>query len=108
MIGIIVVAVVLWLAGRLRERYGGWNATFLALLTGAVAVGVAYAALPRIDEMPPDFPATVLWQFRLSSFAAQAVLWAILGIVFGALTDRALRVRTRPTTAHKSVAASTG
>jgi hypothetical protein len=95
-IGVLVAAGVLWLAGRLRERFDGWNATLLALLAGAVVVGVAYAALPHIDETPPDFPASVLWQFRISSLAAQAALWATLGLLFGALTERAQRPRVRP------------
>jgi hypothetical protein len=105
LIGLLVAAGVLWLAGRLRERFESWNATLLALLAGIVVVGVAYAVLPHIDETPPDFPATVLWQFRVSALAAQVALWATLGLVFGALTERAMRPGSRPA---ETVGALTG
>ena len=39
--------------------------------------------------MPEAFPAVVLWQFRLASLGAQMILWAILGLGFGAWTERA-------------------
>lgn len=89
LVGMVVVCLVVWAARRLSARFDPWNATVLAIVGGVVAVGVAFLLLPRIDETPPDFPASVLWQFRVSSFAAQAVLWAALGLVFGALTERA-------------------
>ena len=38
--------------------------------------------------VPAAFPATALWRFRLASVGVQAVLWATLGIGFGALTER--------------------
>ncbi|MDQ3899222.1 MAG: CbtA family protein, partial [Actinomycetota bacterium] len=43
------------------------------------------------NETPVNFPAAVLWQFRLASLGTQAVLWATLGLVFGWLTDRSFR-----------------
>lgn len=54
----------------------------------AVAGGLALA-LPGIQELPKDFPATLIWEFRLSSLGTQAVLWASLGIGFGIATMRA-------------------
>lgn len=91
LVGLVVVCLVVWLSRRLAPQLGAWNATTLAVVLGAVAVGVAFAFLPTIDETPPDFPASVLSQFRVSSFAAQATMWATLGLVFGALTERAAR-----------------
>jgi pimeloyl-ACP methyl ester carboxylesterase len=91
LVGLVVVCLVVWLARRLAPQIGAWNAAILAIVLGAIAVGVAFAFLPAIDETPPDFPASVLWQFRVSSFAAQAAMWATLGLVFGALTERAAR-----------------
>ncbi|MBL0804609.1 hypothetical protein G6539_31920, partial [Streptomyces albidoflavus] len=32
----------------------------------------------------------MLWQFRLATLAVQAVLWAVFGLVFGALAARLL------------------
>ncbi len=99
-VGVAVVIGVIVLARRLRERFTGWNATLLAMLTGAVVLAATYLLLPRIDETPPDFPATVLWQFRVSSFAAQAALWTSIGLLFGTLTDRAAR-REHTTQQHR-------
>jgi predicted cobalt transporter CbtA len=58
-------------------------------LGGLVAVMVvAFAALPPIDEVPADFPADVLWRFRLASLGLQVVLWSTIGLVFGVLAER--------------------
>jgi hypothetical protein len=73
---------------RLLARLGGWNATLVAAAAYAVLVGIAMAVLPVIAETPADFPATVLYDFRLASFAGQLVLWAALGLIFGALVER--------------------
>lgn len=59
------------------------GATFLAL-----AVGLALA-LPPAQAVPPGFPATLLWEFRLGSLATQALLWAAIGIGFGIAMERA-------------------
>ena len=43
--------------------------------------------------MAPTFPASTLWAFRLGSLLTQVGVWATLGLLFGALTDRATRAR---------------
>jgi hypothetical protein len=60
-----------------------------------VVVAVAGWLLPAVDEVPADFPATVLWRFRLASAGMQAVLWATFGLLFGALCERRLRRQAR-------------
>lgn len=102
------------LAARLRERLG----TFSAVLVGIVAYVVLSAVLmsllpslgslttdvaqdgPRVSETPlplrdgagaivfPGFDPDLLYSFRLYSVAAQALLWAVIGLVFGALVER--------------------
>jgi hypothetical protein len=37
-----------------------------------------------------QFPAVVLWKFRMASLGAQFILWATLGVLFGASAERAL------------------
>lgn len=95
--GLYVVMIVLSVAlgvgavvlrERLLARLGGWNATLVAAAAYAVLVGIAMAVLPVIAETPADFPATVLYDFRLASFAGQLVLWAALGLIFGVLVER--------------------
>jgi predicted cobalt transporter CbtA len=75
---------------RLQARSGAWNATLIA---GGIYVAVMLAvgiALPAVNEVPDGFPAVVLWQFRISALGAQLIMWTTLGLVFGALTQRAV------------------
>jgi len=58
----------------------------LAVFLAVVCVG--YLALPGIDEVGEDFPATLLWEFRTASLATQASLWLVLGVAFAWLTER--------------------
>jgi predicted cobalt transporter CbtA len=46
--------------------------------------------LPATTD-PGEFPAGLLWSFRLSSLGTQLVLWAGLGVLFGLLCERANR-----------------
>lgn len=55
-----------------------------------MTVGLAYALLPGIDEVPEHFPAQLLWQFRLAALAVQLTLWTSFGLVFGHLARRLL------------------
>ena len=75
---------------RLAPRFGNWNACLLAAAAFIALVAVAYLVMPAISEVPKDFPAVVLWRFRLASLGIQAVLWATLGLGFGALIERSL------------------
>ncbi len=73
----------------LQPRLGNWNAALAACAAYLAVLAIAYLALPAVNEVPADFPATVLWKFRLASLGTQAVLWAGMGILFGYLTERA-------------------
>jgi predicted cobalt transporter CbtA len=83
----------------LTERLGGWNATLVAVGAFIVVAAVAAAILPGIDEVPDGFPVVVLWRFRLASVGTQLVLWGTLGLLFGALTERAARRQAQALTA---------
>jgi len=97
MIAISVTATIaaVQIRRRLAPRFGNWNASLLAVAAFIVLVTIAYLALPAVNEVPKDFPAVVLWRFRLASLGTQAVLWAALGLVFGALTERSLATAER-------------
>ncbi|MGX2996350.1 CbtA family protein [Streptomyces sp. JNUCC 64] len=78
------------LGQRLAPRLGTWNATVAAAAFLVLVVGLAYAFLPSVDEMPTDFPATVVWKFRIAALAVQATLWTAFGLLFGELAERVL------------------
>jgi hypothetical protein len=116
MVGISVVALILAVVAgyRLAGRLGVWNASLVAALGFVVVVSVAMALLPAIGHFPlnesqygkhatetpqplldpagkivyPGFPADVLFKFRLYSLLAQVILWATIGLAFGALAER--------------------
>jgi predicted cobalt transporter CbtA len=73
---------------RLIEQHGAWNATLIAAAVYLVAVVIFAIAMPPLDEVPEGFPAVVLWQFRMASLGAQAILWTVLGLGFGAWVQR--------------------
>jgi hypothetical protein len=85
---VLVAALAAALARSLAPRLGTWNATAVAVGAYLLVVAVGGALLPAVDETPPDFPATVLYDFRLASLAIQATLWAVLGLTFGTLVER--------------------
>ena len=77
------------LRNRLVARQGAWNASLIAGAAYLAVVIVASAALPTVNEVPEQFPAVVLWQFRTASIGAQLILWMTLGLGFGAVAERA-------------------
>jgi predicted cobalt transporter CbtA len=93
MIAISIVALII--AGRVRtalfQRIGAFNAFVAAAAVYLLAIVLAQIGLPLIDEVPADFPATVLWSFRVAAIGMQAILWATLGLSFGRLAERVLQ-----------------
>jgi len=105
-----------WLGRWLQPRWGTWNASVVAGAAFVLAIGTVMALLPSFGELAPNlqhygdqatetplplrdaagaivfpgFPADVLFAFRLSSVAAQLILWATIGLVFAPLADRLL------------------
>ncbi|MEL5955741.1 CbtA family protein [Streptomyces sp. CLV115] len=90
---LLAVAAVI-LGKRLAPRLGNWNATITASAAYVLVIGFAYAFLPSYNEVGKDFPASLLWEFRLSTLAVQTTLWVAFGLLFGQLTDRLLAPRT--------------
>jgi len=88
----LLVVLGAWYAARtLRERGVAAPVRQLAVGLGiAVAVGVLFLILPAGPD-PGEFPAGLLWDFRLSSLGTQLVLWAGIGVIFGLLCERANR-----------------
>jgi predicted cobalt transporter CbtA len=70
-------------------RFGEWNASLIVAAFYVVVVVLAGLLLPAVNEVPDGFPAAVLWQFRVAAIGSQLIMWATLGLLFGALTQRA-------------------
>jgi predicted cobalt transporter CbtA len=118
-VGSVIFLVVAGLVGRrLAGRLGAWNAALVGGVVYVVLSGVLMAILPSLGELAtnvatygpaatetpqplrdaagrivyPGFDADLLYSFRLYSFTAQLILWGVLGLVFGALAERAAGV----------------
>lgn len=90
-LSLLVVLGAWYVARTLRVRGVSAPARHLAVGLGAVvAVGVLFLILPAAPD-PGEFPAGLLWDFRLSSLGTQLVLWTGLGVIFGLLCERANR-----------------
>lgn len=85
------VAVGAWLlAGRLRRA--GVPVVRRHLTVGTiVVVGVGAVFVLPSRGGPIGVPPGLLWDFRLSAYATQLVLWVALTVVFGLLTVRTHR-----------------
>jgi predicted cobalt transporter CbtA len=92
----LLVAAV-YLGHRLVAQFGHWSATLIGAGCYVVAISLVMLMLPTIDETPDDFPADVLYEFRLYSLCTQLVLWAIIGLVFASMAHRLLGERRRET-----------
>lgn len=87
-LSLITAVATILTARHLTPRLGIWN--------GAVVGGVAYSAmmclamliLPPGNEVPAEFSATTLWNFRLASLGIEGVLWMALGLIFGEFAER--------------------
>lgn len=85
-----LLAAAVYAGRRLVERLGAWNATLVAAGGYLVAVAVVMLVLPGIHETPSNFPADVLYEFRLFSLGTQVVMWATIALAFGAMAGRLL------------------
>jgi uncharacterized membrane protein YidH (DUF202 family) len=92
MVAISVLAAVAALRVRaaLSRRGSPPAAVLVAGASYLLAVLVAGIVMPAVDEVPAEFPATTLWDFREASVGVQAVLWGGIGVVFAATAKRVM------------------
>ena len=88
-LGVLAAVAVARSAGRRWSEVPGAIAGATAYV---VVVAVAALAFPKVDELGA-FPASVLWDFRVSSLLTLLVMWAVIGAVLTGLVDRAWRRR---------------
>jgi hypothetical protein len=72
---------------RLVDQLGAWNASLVGATVFLVAVVIFALVMPPLGEVPEGFPAVALWQFRMASLGAQAIMWTVLGLGFGAWVE---------------------
>ena len=87
--GTAAALVAAWRVGAGVAAAAPWRRPLAAGATFVVLVVVLVVALPGVDEVPDGFPASLLWEFRLSALGTQAVLWAVLGVAYGIASVRA-------------------
>ncbi|MEU1303746.1 CbtA family protein [Streptomyces shenzhenensis] len=106
LLSVLLALAATLLGRRLAPRLGTWYATVVAVAAFALVIGLAYAFLPVVDEVPAGFPAALLWRFRLSALAVQAVLWGGFGLLFGELAERLLNPKPGATASAEAVPAA--
>lgn len=93
LVSLAALALAVSIARPLIARFGTWNGVLVAAAVFILVIIAAQILLPTIDEVPSAFPASSLWRFRIASLGIQVVIWATIGLVFGALTERSLAPR---------------
>lgn len=96
----VAAAVAAWRLGRdWVGRLGAWNGVLAGVGVYVALMVVAQLAMPRLDEVPRDFPASVIWHFRVATLGIHAVVWSVMGLGFGAVAERFLAGAGRPSRA---------
>lgn len=91
-VGLAAVAAAAYVAAVVSAKFRYPSARIaLAIMTFVVVATVGCVLLPTVDEVDKGFPATLLWEFRMSTLATQTTLWASLGLIFAYLSDRSAR-----------------
>lgn len=90
-LSLVGAAVALRLRTVLAWSQSGIDATLIAVGGYLLVVAFGQFLLPTVDEVPADFSAVLLWNFRIASIATQLLLWTTIGIVFGLWAERVLK-----------------
>jgi len=95
MIAISLTALVFSLKVRRRAaiKLGAWNGSIVAGLVFVAIIAVVQVSMPVIDEVPAGFPAALLWKFRVAALGMQAIMWATIGLLFGAVVEHSSFMR---------------
>ncbi|MFD6352289.1 CbtA family protein [Nocardia tengchongensis] len=121
-ISAVVLCAAIWAGRKLAARLDNWTATVAASAGFVVVMGAVLALLPSLGHLSankeygdfatetpqplkdpsgtivfPGFSADDLYHFRLYSFAAQLIVWAVIGVGFAWLAPRLLGDRATET-----------
>lgn len=97
MIGFSLAGLVtaVWIGGWSGKRLGGFNGGLLGAGAYVLILSVIMLTMPAINEVPADFPAVILWRFRIAALGVQVVLWTAIGVSFGLMAEHVLRRSAR-------------
>jgi len=103
---IVTSLVVMVFATKVRKhllaRLGPWNASIVGAIVFVAIIAAIQIALPVVNEVPDGFPAVALWKFRMTALGMQAITWAVIGLLFGAMVERSERIAQAGGAARKS------
>lgn len=89
-VSVAAVIAAVAVARRASRQWSGVPGVVAGTLTYVVVVTVAAIAFPKVDELG-SFPASILWDFRISSLLTLLAMWAVIGAVLTVLVDRTWR-----------------
>jgi predicted cobalt transporter CbtA len=92
-ISLIAAITSIMVGRRMARRWGAWYAGLAAVGGYLTVTLIAAALMPSVNEVPADFPATLLFNFRIASLATQLTLWGVLGVALGELGHRLVQSR---------------
>lgn len=95
LLSLLAAARVVW---SVPDGAAPWRRPVVGALTFVALTGFLAIVLPGVGEVPAQFPATLLWEFRLSSLGTQAVLWTVLGAGYGIASVRSAAADARRAT----------
>jgi hypothetical protein len=90
MIAISLAAMMFSLKVRRRAvmKLGAWNGSIVGGVVFVAIIAAVQVSMPAINEVPAAFPAVLLWKFRVAAIGMQVIMWATIGLLFGALVER--------------------
>ncbi len=104
-ISILAVIAAIIVARQVLAGRSAWLATAVGGAVYLAVVGIAFAVMAPIDEVPNSFPANTLFEFRVGSLITQGALWLVLGVALTGLVNRAWN-RDVADTARREAAAA--
>ncbi|WP_197377275.1 CbtA family protein [Mycolicibacterium baixiangningiae] len=104
LVSLLAAAACTALAAKLIAFRGVQGAVLIGSSIYFVIVALAAVLMPTFDEIG-DFPANVLWDFRLASLITLTALWATIGIALTSMVRR-LDAQYKTVQARRKFAAS--
>lgn len=103
-LSLVAMVVAVLVARRASREWGGLPGILAGAATYVVAMVVLAIAFPKVDELA-DFPASIVWDFRLASLLTLLTIWSVIGVALTLLVDRTWR-QVSEAEARRELAAS--